>query len=165
MQDLIRGGRPPLTFPTLRFSQTGEDSKRLNDVQGPVVIIAGSGMCNGGRIVHHLKHNLDKPATQVVIVGYQSHGTLGRRIVDGADEVRIHGQTIRVNAKVHTLGGLSAHAGQTELIAWAKNVNPKPRRLILTHGEPHARDALRDKLIQQWGIQGDRPLLGQTYEL
>ncbi len=165
MRELVRSGRAPLNFPGLRFSRTGEDSKRLNDVQGPVIIIAGSGMANGGRIVHHLKHNLDKPSTRVVFVGYQGQGTLGRRLVDGAQEVRIHGQQVAVRAKIHTLGGFSAHAGQSELAAWAMSLNPKPRRLILTHGEPKARDTLRDVLIRKWGIEGDRPMLDETYTL
>jgi metallo-beta-lactamase family protein len=165
MRELVHSGRAPLSFSTLRFSATGEDSRRLNDVQGPVVIIAGAGMCNGGRIVHHLKHNLPNPDTQVVIVGYQGQGTLGRRLVDGAQEVRIHGQQVAVKARIHTLGGFSAHAGQTELVSWAKNVNPKPRRLILTHGEPRARDALRNVLIKEWGVDGERPVLGETIEL
>jgi metallo-beta-lactamase family protein len=164
-REMIRSGRAPLNFPTLRFSRTGEESKRLNDMQGPVIIIAGSGMANGGRIVHHFKHNLDKPTTRVIFVGYQSQGTLGRRLVDGASMVRIHGQEVAVKATIHTLGGFSAHAGQSELVAWAMKVQPKPKRLILTHGEPKARDALRAVLRERWGVDGERPVLGETYEL
>jgi metallo-beta-lactamase family protein len=164
-QQLVQSGKAPLSFPNLRFSRTGEDSRRLNDTQGPLIIIAGAGMATGGRIVHHLKHNLEKPSTRVLFVGYQGEGTLGRRIVDGAPEVRIHGRVVPVRAQVHTLGGFSAHAGQSELVAWARNITPKPRRLILTHGEPAARDALRAILLQQWGVQGERPMLGETYNL
>jgi metallo-beta-lactamase family protein len=122
-------------------------------------------MANGGRIVHHLRLNLEKPNTQVIIVGYQGEGTLGRRLVDGQKQVRILGQQVQVNATIHTLGGFSAHAGQTELAQWAMSINPKPRRLILTHGEPAARDALREVLIQRWGVTGERPMLGETYEI
>lgn len=164
-RDLIRSGEAPLSFPTLRFTPTGEESKRLNDAQGPLIIIAGSGMANGGRIVHHFKHNLDKAGTRVVFVGYQGEGTLGRRIIDGAKEVRIHGQTVAVRARIHTLGGFSAHAGQSELVAWARSVSPKPRRLILTHGEPKARDVLHGVLREKWGVDGERPLLGDSIEL
>lgn len=162
---LLHQGLSPLNFPGLKFTRTGEESKRLNDAAGPMVIIAGSGMCNGGRILHHLKHGLDKPTTQVVIVGFQGYGTLGRRLVDGDKVVRIHGQEVQVRATVHTLGGLSAHAGQTELVAWAKTINPKPRRLILTHGEPAARDALAARLETEWGMKSEKPLLGNTYEI
>lgn len=164
-RELIRSGRAPLNFSTLRFSRTGEESKRLNDVQGPVIIIAGSGMANGGRIVHHFKNNLDKPTTRVIFVGYQSLGTMGRRLVDGASMVRIHGQEVAVKATIHTLGGFSAHAGQSELVSWAMKLQPKPKRLILTHGEPKARDALRLVLLERWGIDAERPVLGETYEL
>lgn len=161
---LLAQGISPLNFPGLKFTRTGEESKRLNDATGPMVIIAGSGMCNGGRILHHLKHGLDRSSTQVVIVGFQGFGTLGRRLVDGDKQVRIHGQQVDVRATIHTLGGLSAHAGQSELVAWAKAV-PKPKRLILTHGEPPARDALSARLEKEWGMKSEKPLLGNTFEL
>lgn len=162
---LLQQGISPLNFPGLKFTRTGEESKRLNDSAGPMVIIAGSGMANGGRILHHLKHGLDKATTQVVIVGFQGQGTLGRRLVDGNKMVRIHGQEVQVRATIHTLGGLSAHAGQSELVAWAKTINPKPRRLILTHGEPAAREALAARLEREWGMKAEKPLLGDVYEL
>ncbi len=158
-------GYSPLAFPGLKFTQSVEESKRLNDLGNGTVIIAASGMCTGGRIVHHLKNNLWKPETRVVIVGYQGEGTLGRRLVDGQKHVRILGDDITVKASIHTLGGFSAHAGQSGLVAWAKAVSPKPQRLILTHGEPKARDALRDKLKTEIGVDGERPLMFETYDL
>jgi metallo-beta-lactamase family protein len=161
---LLANGDSPLNFPGLRFIKTSEESKTLNTANG-IVVIAASGMCTGGRIVHHLKHNLAKPDTHVVIVGFQAEGTLGRRLVDGQKVVRILGDDIPVRAQIHTLGGFSAHAGQTELIQWAKSFDPKPRRLILTHGEPSARNALWDKLKAEIGVEADRPLMGDTYEL
>lgn len=162
---LLANGSSPLNFPLLKLVRTVEESKRLNESRDPMVVIAGSGMCTGGRIVHHLKHALPRLDTQVVIVGYQSQGTLGRRLVDGQKRVRIHGEEIPVQARIHTLGGFSAHAGQSQLVAWAKHINPRPSRLILTHGEPKARDTLAMVLEKQWGVRAERPLLDDTIEL
>ena len=158
-------GYAPLNFPGLKFTQSVEESKRLNDLGNGTVIIAASGMCTGGRIVHHLKNSLWKPETRIVIVGFQGQGTLGRRLVDGQKRVRILGDDVAVKASIHTLGGFSAHAGQSGLVAWAKAVSPRPERLILTHGEPKARDALREKLQVELGLEGERPLMFDTYEL
>jgi metallo-beta-lactamase family protein len=152
---------PSLDVPGLRFVETAEESKRLNDLDGAAVIIAGSGMCNGGRIVHHLKHNVWKRDCHVMIVGYQAVGTLGRQLVDGAPMVRIFGEEIVVRAKVHTLGGFSAHAGQTELVAWAKRAGARPR-FILTHGEDAAREALRLKLYDVTGVKAECPQHGEV---
>jgi metallo-beta-lactamase family protein len=164
-RELLKNGDSPLNFPLLKMIRTAEESKKLNFSRDPMVVIAGSGMCTGGRIVHHLLHGLSRPDTQVVIVGYQGQGTLGRRLVDGAKQVRIFGVPVEVRATIHTLGGFSAHAGQSVLAAWAKAVNPKPKRLILTHGEPAARDALAAKLEREWGVKGEKPTLDQTMEL
>jgi metallo-beta-lactamase family protein len=160
-----QAGYAPLSFPGLKFTSTVEESKRLNDMGGGTVVIAASGMCTGGRIVHHLKNDLGKPEARVVIVGFQAEGTLGRRLVDGQKHVRIYGQEIAVRAAIHTLGGFSAHAGQSGLVTWARSVSPKPERLILTHGEPGARDALRDKLRVEIGVDAERPGLYDTWEL
>jgi len=162
---LMGNGASPLNFPLLHMTRSAEESKRLNESRDPMVVIAGSGMCTGGRIVHHLRHGLPREDTQVVIVGYQGQGTLGRRLVDGQKQVRIFGEMVEVRARIHTLGGFSAHAGQSQLVAWAKAVNPKPRKLILTHGEPTARDALAAKLEREWGVRAEKPMLEQTMEL
>ncbi|MBL9030684.1 MAG: MBL fold metallo-hydrolase [Phycisphaerae bacterium] len=164
-REMLDQGHNPLHFPMLRITRTAEESRRLNDTPGPLVVIAGSGMCTGGRILHHLRHNLPSPTTQVLIVGYQGEGTLGRRLVDHAPEVRIHGQTVPVRARIHTLGGFSAHAGQSQLIDWARALNPSPTRAILTHGEPKARDALHARLKREIGLDAARPVLGETIEL
>jgi metallo-beta-lactamase family protein len=129
------------------------------------VVIAASGMCTGGRILHHLRNNLYKPETRVVIVGYQGVGTLGRRLVDGQRHVRVLGEEVTVQASIHTLGGFSAHSGQSGLVAWFKAISPRPERLILTHGEPVARDALRERIKTETGVEGERPLLYETYEI
>ena len=121
-------------LPMLTFTQSTEESMSLNNIKGGAVIIAGSGMCTGGRIRHHLKHNLWHRNNQLVFVGFQARGTLGRILVDGAKRVKIMGEEIAVNAKVHTLGGFSAHAGQQQLLQWASHFKQKPK-LYLVHGE------------------------------
>lgn len=164
-RQIVRDGGTPLNFPGLRFTRTAEESKKLNDVDRGTVIIAGSGMCNGGRIVHHLRHGLGKPGTHVVIVGFQAQGTLGRRLVDGQKVVNVLGDPVPVKAQIHTLGGFSAHAGQSHLVRWAANFDPRPGRLILTHGEPKARDALCAKIDADLGMRCEKPGFLETIEI
>lgn len=123
------------TLDRLHFVRSADESKALNALSGPMAIIAGSGMCDGGRIVHHLRQNLPSPNTAVIIVGYQTPGSLGRRLVDRAKEVRIFGQPVPVRASIHTLGGFSGHAGQSDLITWASRLAPSAPTWVLTHGE------------------------------
>jgi metallo-beta-lactamase family protein len=163
-KNIAKDGQAPLNFPFLRHIKTADQSKQLNLSKEPCVVIAGSGMCNGGRIVHHLRHSLDDPTTQVCIVGYQGQGTLGRRLVDGLKTVRIFGEPVNVRAKIHTLGGFSAHAGQSQLVAWAKSIAPRPSRLILTHGENKPRQALADRLQREWNLRAEQPLLNDTID-
>ncbi|MCC6355301.1 MAG: MBL fold metallo-hydrolase [Verrucomicrobiae bacterium] len=144
---------------------TAEESKALNDVRGPCMILAGAGMCNAGRILHHLRQNLWKPETRVIIVGYQGHGTIGRMLVDGAREVKIFGEPIAVRAGVHTLGGFSAHAGQRDLLHWFGAVARSKPRVILTHGEDRAREALAKCILGKFGIRCAAPGLHDTIEL
>jgi metallo-beta-lactamase family protein len=141
-------GLLPLNRSIFKPSVTANDSKKINDVQGPCVVLAGAGMCNAGRILHHLKANLDKSTTQVLIVGFQSHGSLGRRLVDGEKVVSIFGERIPVRASVHTLNGFSGHADQGELLKWFSTLAPAKPKVILTHGEDRGRGTLA-KLIQQ----------------
>jgi metallo-beta-lactamase family protein len=129
------------------------------------VIIAGSGMCDGGRMVHHLRHNLWRRNVAVLIVGFQAQGSLGRRLVEGAREVRIFGEKVVVRAAVHTLGGFSAHAGQSELVEWAGHLAPSRPRFVLTHGEPKAREGLRAALQSRLGLSPECPAPGETVEL
>ena len=158
---MLRDGIKPLSFPGLRYTQTREESMRLNDHEPCAVIIAASGMCTGGRILHHLRHQVWKPETHVVIVGYQGQGTLGRQLVDGAHRVTIMGEPIVVRAKVHTLGGFSAHAGQDGLIDWARPLAGRVKRLFLAHGEDGPRTALRDKLAPILGLTPEMPRFGE----
>jgi metallo-beta-lactamase family protein len=131
-------------LPILRYSHTTEESMALNRIEEGAIIIAGSGMCNGGRIRHHLKHNLWRRNAHVIIVGYQAIGTPGRALVDGAKTFHIGGDEIAVNATIHTLGGFSAHASQSQLLDWAGHFRKPYPRLFLVHGEPEAKSALRN---------------------
>ena len=134
------GSMPPL--PNLHLCRTVDLSIALNRVRNGAIIIAGSGMCTGGRIVHHLKHNLSRPECDVVFTGFQANGTLGRAIVDGREEVRIHGSPVKVGAQIHTLGGFSAHADQHDLLRWYAEISGRPP-VWLVHGEPQAAEGLR----------------------
>jgi metallo-beta-lactamase family protein len=150
---------------TMTMSVTAQDSMKINDVPGPCLIMAGAGMCNAGRILHHLKQNLWKPDTHVLIVGYQSHESLGRRLVDGEKLVSIHGEKIAVKAQVHTLGGFSAHAGQTDLLTWFSAIAPSKPRVVLTHGEDEQRHELAKKIQQRFKLKSTLPGMGETIEL
>ncbi len=150
---------------TLKLCVKAQDSMKINDLQGPCLVMAGAGMCNAGRILHHLRANLWKPETHVVIVGYQGHGSLGRRLVEGEQMVKIHGQRIAVKAKVHTLGGFSAHAGESDLLHWFSAVAPSKPRVILTHGEDKSRQALAAAIKKQFKLMPTLPAMGETVEL
>jgi len=142
-------------------SNDSSESKALNDKAGPLMIIAGSGMCTGGRILHHLRHNLWRSETAVIFVGYQGWGTLGRRIVEGAERVKIFGDPVIVNAQVATINGFSGHAWQSELVQWYNSLAASQPRLVLTHGEDRSRSALATLLEDRYGVQA---MLPQQYE-
>jgi metallo-beta-lactamase family protein len=140
-------------LPTLRYSESTEESMALNRISDGVIIIAGSGMCTGGRIRHHLKHNLWRKGAHVVIVGFQARGTPGRALVDGAHKLHIAGEEIAVRAQVHTLGGFSAHASQSQLVNWVNGFSKPRPRIFLVHGEPEAKAALQTKLADEgWQV-------------
>lgn len=144
---------------------TAQESMSLNECPGPCLIMAGAGMCTAGRILHHLKHNLWRPETSVIIVGYQAHGTLGRMLVDGAEHVQIFGEKIAVKASIHTLGGFSAHAGQSELLNWFESIAHCKPELFVTHGEPRAIEALTAKISERFGLSAVVPEFGWTREV
>ena len=149
----------------VHFTESAQQSMALNDQDGPMMIIAGSGMADGGRIVHHLRHNLWRDDTDVLIVGYQAEGTLGARLVSGAKDVSIFGERIVVKAHVHTLGGFSAHAGRTELADWLAVPGKNRPRIVLTHGEPPARDAFAGLVKARLGLESARPMRFETITL
>ena len=162
---LVKTGQLSEDLRSVEPVETADESKSLNDVKGPCLILAGAGMCNAGRILHHLRHNLSRPETAVIIVGYQGEGSLGRRLVDGEKQVRIFGDTIGVRASVHTLGGFSAHAGQTELLQWLAPMATAKPRVVLTHGEERGREPLAAMIQKRFGIDAVRPMLGDVVEL
>ena len=150
---------------TLRATVSPQQSIKIDKVEGSCMILAGAGMCNAGRILHHLKHNLWREEACVLIVGFQGHGSLGRRLVDGQKMVSIHGEKVIVRAKVHTLGGFSAHAGQKDLLAWFGAVAPSKPRLILTHGEDKARRTLSSEIRKRFGLSSYLPRMGEVIQL
>jgi metallo-beta-lactamase family protein len=150
---------------TVYAVESRQESKKLNNIEGPCLIMAGSGMCTGGRIVHHLKHSLARPETIVIIPGYQAHGSLGRDLVDGKDPVVIMGDEIPVRAKIHTLNGFSAHAGQSDLLHWLEPMTSSKPRVYLTHGEDTEREALKEKIKDRFSIYPGLPKLEETIEI
>lgn len=150
---------------TVKFSPTADDSKALNDVQGPCLIMAGAGMCTGGRILHHFRHNLASPNTTVLMVGYQGEGSLGRLLVDREPTVTIFGEKIPVRASVHTFGGLSGHAGQTDLMRWLGSFAASGPRVFLTHGEDRGRQPLGKLIEDRHQLRVDYPDLNETIEI
>ena len=162
---MMRSGELATNLRTARFCSTANESRALNNVKGPCLIMAGSGMCTGGRIMHHLKYNLPFPQTTVLIVGYQSHGSLGRALVEGKKLVRIQGQQVPVRASIRTMGGLSGHAGQRDLVQWFDSLAASRPRVILTHGEDKARGALRQIILDRYQLKSESPELSQVLEL
>ncbi len=142
----------PFRLPNLQLVANAQESMALNKITSGVIIIAGSGMCNGGRIKHHLKHHLWRDSTHVIFPGFQAHGTLGRELVDGAQSVRIFGEQIKVNATMHTVGGLSAHADQAGLAEWYGAIKGRPP-VWLVHGEDKARKIFAEKLRTDFGAE------------
>ena len=150
---------------TLQATASPQQSMKINEVAGSCMILAGAGMCNAGRILHHLKHNLWREEARVLIVGFQGHGSLGRRLVEGQKMVSIHGEKVMVRAKVHTLGGFSAHAGQKDLLAWFSAVAGQKPRLILTHGEDKARRTLSAEIRKRFGVSSYLPRMGEVIQI
>ncbi len=154
----------PFNLPNLHYSQTPAQSMAINRIQSGAIIIAGSGMCTGGRIRHHLKHQLWREHTHVIMVGFQARGTPGRALVDGAPHIRLWGETIRVAAHVHTIGGLSAHADQAGLIDWYRQFDKRPA-VALVHGEEGAMDTLATKLRDEERVVVHTPEPGTRIDL
>ena len=151
-------------LPNFHMTRSTEESMMINPIKSGAIIIAGSGMCSGGRIHHHLKNNIWNPACHLVIVGYQAHGTLGRRIVDGADKIKLWGESYPVRANVHTIGGLSAHADQQDLISWYDAFENRPP-LYLVHGESRSQTALLKKIKTELNAPAFIAEIGQTIEI
>ena len=149
---MVREGKNPFIFPYVHFTTTVEESKIINSIDSGAIILAGSGMCTGGRIKHHLKHNLWRPESSVIFVGYQAKGTLGRSIVDGAKMVKIYGEEIAVKSKIYTINGFSSHADQPVLLDWIDNFENKEVVYII-HGEPEVMEVFKEKLETELSIK------------
>ena len=163
-QEILRGDNP-LEFPGLKFAMTTDESKALNEDPTPAVIISASGMCDVGRIKHHLKHNLWNPKSTILFVGYQAPGTLGYSIVNGAKTVKIFGEEIAVNARIEYIEGYSGHADQEWLMNFVYSFRTKPKHIFLVHGEVESQNVLQEKIINEAGINAVIPDFGETYEL
>jgi len=145
---LLSAGENPLEMASLRFARSAAESQALNELDGPLIIVSASGMCDAGRIKHHLKHNVWKPENHVVIIGFQAQGTLGRKLVEGARKIRIFREDVSVVAKVHTLGGFSAHADQKGLLEWIGKMDPPAGQVFVVHGEESISLEFASKLKQ-----------------
>lgn len=162
--ELERGERP-LTSGDFRLTRTVQESKTVNRIRGPVIIISASGMLSGGRILHHLKQRLPRPETTLLFAGYQAEGTRGREILEGAERVRIFGESIPVRAKVETIHGLSAHADASELMDWVLAAPEAPKRVFVVHGEPNPAETLAARIRDEAGFQASVPSVGQSFSL
>jgi metallo-beta-lactamase family protein len=141
----------PFKFPGLTMTRTVDESKAINRIKGTAAILAGSGMCTGGRIKHHLANNIERPECTILFVGYQARNTLGRAISSGAREVRIHGQLLAVRARIARISGFSAHADRQELFGWLSALKKKPRGVFVVHGEIESAESFADLLRQNDG--------------
>ena len=163
--ELVNKGINPIAFPGLRLSITSDESKAINFDMNPKVILSASGMCEAGRIRHHLKHNLWREECTILFVGYQAIGTLGRSLVDGADEVRLFGETIEVRAHIMQLAGISGHADKNGLIRWVQGFKRKPQRIFIVHGEDNVCKAFTQCLIDEYDQDAYAPYSGTRFDL
>jgi metallo-beta-lactamase family protein len=161
---IVRSRGSLFEFPGLRMTPTMNESKAINDVKGPAVILAGSGMATGGRIKHHLRNNIARPEATILFVGYQANGTLGRQILDGAKEVRLFGDTYPVKARVVRIAGFSAHAGKNDLLRWLNAFTSRPRRVFICHGEEAVALGFVEEL-KAGGWDAVAPRYGEEFEL
>ncbi len=160
----VQDGQPPLHFPGLKLCRSVQQSRDINKVKTPCIIMSTSGMCTAGRIKHHLRHNLGRPECCILFVGFQGKGTLGRQILDGNDEVRIHGREWKVRARVAQICGFSGHADREDLLRWIGNME-KPRQVFLTHGEEDTIKTFASQLSEDLNLSVSTPSFQQTVEL
>jgi metallo-beta-lactamase family protein len=155
----------PLNAQQVHMTRTVEDSKKINDVVSPCIIISASGMITGGRVLHHLARRLPDSRSTVLLVGYQAEGSGGRALLDGAKYLRIHGEEVPVRARVVEIGQLSAHAGRSELLRWLSGLQARPRQTFLVHGEPNALDSFRNAIASQYHWPVTIPDYLQSFDL
>ena len=163
--ELLREGINPIGFDGLKVAVTSDESKAINEDKQPKIIISASGMCDAGRIKHHLKHNLWREESTILFVGYQAVGTPGRSILDGTDSVKLFGEEIEVRAEICQLPGVSGHADDEGLMAWIKAMEEKPKMVFVTHGEDKVTEFFRDRLINELGLNAYAPFSGTRFDL
>jgi len=164
-REYIENGDNPLDFPGLEFTRTPEESRALNERTGSCIIISASGMCEAGRIKHHLKHNLWRKDSTILFVGYQAEGTLGRRLVEGAKKVKLFGEEISVNARIEMIEGFSGHADMVGLLEWIEKIREKPSRIFIVHGEEEVMKDFANTIRGKFGIETVIPSKGETYDV
>ena len=163
--DLIMKGINPISFPGLKLAITSDESRDINFDERPKVILSASGMCDAGRIKHHLKHNLWRPESTILFVGYQAIGTLGRALVEGATEVKLFGEEVQVQAEITRLPGISGHADRTGLMRWAASFQEKPRKVFVVHGDDKVCEIFAKKLTDELQYDTMAPFSGTVYDL
>ena len=162
---LLQKGINPIGFDGLKTAVTADDSRAINFIEEPKVIISASGMCDAGRIKHHLKHNLWRPECTILFVGYQAAGTPGRALLEGADHLRLFGEDIDVEAEICQLPGVSGHADNEGLMRWISSMEAKPQKVFVTHGEDHVTEIFRDRLKDELGLDAYAPYSGAAFDL
>ncbi len=162
-KEYIANGDNPLDFPMLKFTQSSDESKKLNERTESTIIISASGMCDAGRIKHHLKHNLWRKESTILFVGYQAEGTLGRKILDGAPKVKLFGEEISVNARIESIDGFSGHADRDGLLAWINSFAKKPKKVFIVHGEQEIMTEFAGTVSEKFGLQCVIPARGDSY--
>ena len=162
-KEYIANGDNPLDFPTLKFTQSPEESRKLNEKTESTIIISASGMCDAGRIKHHLKHNLWRKESTILFVGYQAEGTLGRKILDGATKVKLFGEEISVNARIEAIDGFSGHADRAGLLSWVGSIGKKPKKVFVVHGELEVMNEFAQTLSDEFGLKCIIPSRGDCY--
>ena len=162
---MLNKGINPIHFPNLNLSITSDDSKFINADPAPKVILSASGMCEAGRIRHHLKHNLWRRESTVLFVGYQSEGTLGAKLLDGAAEIKLFGETVAVNAEIAQMDGISGHADRDMLLGWLQNISPKPQKVFVNHGADVVCDSFASLITEKLGVTAEAPYNEAVYDL
>ena len=162
---LMDAGINPLQFEGLRLAVTSDESKRINEDPAPKVILSASGMCDAGRIRHHLKHNLWRSDSTIVFAGYQAVGTLGRSLLDGAKDVRLFGEEIHVSAKICRIDGISGHADREGLLRWISSLTEKPKKVFIVHGEDLTADLFASTLRTRLGLDAEAPYSGSVFDI
>ncbi len=163
--ELLAEGINPIAFPGLRTSVTSDESKAINFDQTPKIILSASGMCEAGRIRHHLKHNLWRSESTILFVGYQSEGTVGRKLIDGADTVRLFGEEITVKARIETLAGISGHADREMMLRWLESMPGTPKQVFVNHGDDQVTDHFAEAIRSRLNTSADAPYSGDSYDL